>query len=166
MKDEKGVTLVTLSVTVAILMILATITIQATVGNNGLATRVQETKQNILIDAYEANEIINQTEVKEDANSGIIITQDITPPTISVFGVTANGNTAEVSVTVTDQESGIKSIKYSSDSGATWVNDYKDARAKKYTFTGLESGKTYTIMVQVEDNNGNKTEKSTTIAIK
>ena len=153
-KNEKGVTLVSLTVTVTIMMILAGITIHYTVGNNGFITKAQETKQNALIAEAEANEVIKNYKTNEDSGGGVIAKNDITAPTISQINLTGDTDKITVEVVVTDQESGIKSIKYSIDGGTTWESDYKDAKAKKYIFTGLEAND-YVINVQVEDNNGN-----------
>ena len=44
MKKEKGITLISLVITIIILLILAGVTIATLTGNNGLLTKVGETK--------------------------------------------------------------------------------------------------------------------------
>ena len=151
MKSEKGITLVSLAVTMFITIILAGVTIQYTIGENGFVTKSKEAKQNTLYSIFEANEIIENAKIENDINSGTIIKSDTTAPTITKMESTVNGTTVTINVVVSDQESGIKSIQYSKDDGTTWENDYKDIKAKKYVFSGLESGKSYNIKVKVID---------------
>lgn len=159
MKENKGITLLSLVVTITILLILVSVTIKA-VGNNGLISVVKDTQTDAENSMLEANELITNTILQEDSNKGVVESTDKTAPTITSFEVTANGTKIEANVIVTDEESGIKNIKFSKDDGTTWENDYKNEKSNKYTFENLESGKTYTIKVKVEDNNGNTMEKS------
>ena len=165
MKSENGITLVSLTVTVMIMMILAGITIKTTIGNNGFITKAEETKQNSLIAQAEANEIIKNSQTNEDIGGGVITKNDTTKPTISSVKLTGSADKITVEVVVTDQESGIKSIKYSIDGGTTWQTDYKNVKATKYMYTGLEAND-YLITVKVEDNNGNVASKSEEITLK
>ena len=43
LKENKGITLVALVVTIVVLLILSTITINMTIGENGIITKAQET---------------------------------------------------------------------------------------------------------------------------
>lgn len=53
-KDSKGITLIALVITIVILLILATITISALTGENGLITRTKEAREKVLYNtAYE-----------------------------------------------------------------------------------------------------------------
>ena len=47
MKRENGITLISLVVTIVVMMILAGITIDATIGDNGLITSAEEQKERI-----------------------------------------------------------------------------------------------------------------------
>ncbi|MFR5190657.1 MAG: prepilin-type N-terminal cleavage/methylation domain-containing protein, partial [Clostridia bacterium] len=49
MKKEKGVTLVALVITMIILIILAGISINTLVGDDGIITKAKQAKQNILL---------------------------------------------------------------------------------------------------------------------
>lgn len=47
MKRENGITLISLVVTIVVMLILAGITIDATIGDNGLITSAEEQKERI-----------------------------------------------------------------------------------------------------------------------
>ena len=80
LKNQKGITLVALVVTIIVLIILAGITISMTIGNNGIFTKAKETKRlqitgetkekigtEILaaqVEAIERNKELEQTQVK------------------------------------------------------------------------------------------------------
>ena len=64
MKKEAGITLVSLVVTIIILIILAGISINRLVGDNGIITKAQQAKENILLaqeeEAKQLNQLYNQ----------------------------------------------------------------------------------------------------------
>ena len=64
-REEKGITLVALVVTIIILLILAGVAINLTVGDNGIFTRVMEAT-----DRYKAEEIIEEMQIIK-ANTAI-----------------------------------------------------------------------------------------------
>ena len=49
MKKQKGITLVSLVITIIVLIILAGISIHALVGQSGIITRAQQAKENIIL---------------------------------------------------------------------------------------------------------------------
>lgn len=59
MKEQKGITLVALVITIIILLILAGISIATLGGNNGLFTKAKEAKNNTLDSQNAENEAIN-----------------------------------------------------------------------------------------------------------
>lgn len=65
-RGEKGITLVALVITIIVLLILATVSILALTGQNGLFTRAKEAKNNT-IDAQKAEDY-----TVNDANNGYL----------------------------------------------------------------------------------------------
>ena len=67
MKREKGITMVSLVVTIIILIILAGISINVTIGDNGLITKAKQSKQNILFageaEAIQLNQLYHELEI-------------------------------------------------------------------------------------------------------
>lgn len=58
MKRERGITLVALAITVIVLIILAGVTLSTLVGDDGIITKAQEAKQNMVNAATEENTLI------------------------------------------------------------------------------------------------------------
>ena len=84
MKKEQGITLVTLVVTIIILIILAGVSITTLLGDNGLITKAQQARENIIYAGQEEQEQLNQlfwemdqegiyTEDEEDAKKDQMI---------------------------------------------------------------------------------------------
>ena len=59
MKKEKGITLVTLVVTIIVLIILAGVSLNATLGDNGIITQAQKAKENMELARVEEEEQLN-----------------------------------------------------------------------------------------------------------
>ena len=59
MKKEKGITLVTLVVTIIVLIILAGVSLNATLGENGIITQAQKAKENMELARVEEEEQLN-----------------------------------------------------------------------------------------------------------
>ena len=60
MKDQKGITLVSLAVTIIILIILAGISINVIVGDNGIITKAQRAKENTLLAQEKEEKQLNE----------------------------------------------------------------------------------------------------------
>ena len=84
MKEEKAITLVTLAVTIVVLIILAGVSINTLVGDNGIITKAKQARENIIYAGQEEQEQLNQlfwemeqdgsyTEDEEDANKDQMI---------------------------------------------------------------------------------------------
>ena len=86
----------------------------------------------------------------EEASTTI---KDETPPTISNVELTSTENSVTVTVTASDNESGIGNYTYALTGGETASNQTSNT----YTFTGLNSSTTYTISVTVTDKANNPT---------
>ena len=75
MKNQKGITLVSLVVTIIILIILAGISINIVLGENGIITKAQKAKENIILaqdeEAKQLNMLYSQLESIKDSNGNI-----------------------------------------------------------------------------------------------
>lgn len=70
---------------------------------------------------------------------------DDSPPTVSASSAASDSSSAVVTVTATDQGSGLATEPYSFDGGATWQS------SNTYTATGMGSGESRTLQVRVRD---------------
>ena len=98
MRKERGITLVALVITVIVLIILAGITLDTLVGENGIITKAQEAKQNMENAATEENMLIQNllNELKGiETGEGEI---EIPEGTIEFGEVTWNNGQAEVTI--------------------------------------------------------------------
>ena len=140
-KDEKGVTLIALAITSIVLLILAGISLSTIYGDNGLISTAQEINKNTELAQKEAQEIINaQKEATENVDDEVIIRQDKDAPTINSFDTEIIGEDAiKLSINVTERESGIDTIQYSSDGGENYTIDPTDDQAKSYTFKNVKN---------------------------
>ena len=84
MKRENGITMITLAVTIIVLMILAGVSINTLVGDNGIITKAKQARENIMYAGQEEQEQLNQlfweleqngsyTEDEEDAKKDQMI---------------------------------------------------------------------------------------------
>lgn len=149
-KNEKGITLVALIVTVIVLMILTGITLSVTIGNSGIIKKLQEAKENEQLAEEMAQNKINA--VKSDNASSKDGVQNIvdnvsSDVTIKVSDTTSNSIT--VNAIVTDEISGISSIEYSCNRGITYEKDKTNDTATNYTFSNLDENTIYLISVKV-----------------
>ena len=72
MKNQKGITLVSLVVTIIILIILAGISISTLIGENGVIIRAQQAKENIVLAQQREEKQLNELYKKlEGSNQGI-----------------------------------------------------------------------------------------------
>lgn len=166
-KEEKGITLVALIVTIVVLLILAGISLGAVSGDNGLISIAQEIRKNTELAQKEAQEIINaQKEAAENVDDDVIIRQDKDAPTINSFDTEIIGEDAiKLSINVTERESGIDTIQYSSDGGENYIIDPTDNQAKSYTFSDVENNVKYKMKAKITDKAGNVSTAEKTIRI-
>ena len=68
MKKEKGITLVTLVITIIILIILAGVSITTLVGDNGIITKAKQARENILYAGKEEQEQLNELFLELEQN--------------------------------------------------------------------------------------------------
>ena len=166
-KEEKGVTLIALAITIIVLLILAGISLSAIYGDNGLISTAQEINKNTELAQKEAQEIINaQKEATENVDDEVIIRQDKDAPTINSFDTEIIGEDAiKLSINVTERESGIDTIQYSSDGGENYTIDPTDDQAKSYTFKNVKNNVKYNMKVKITDKAGNASTAEKTIRI-
>ena len=150
-KNEKGITLVALTITIIVMTILVGITIGTMYGKDGLITTAKEVKENQERAQDEAQEMINaQKQEIRTTEDGTKIIEDKDAPTINSFDVETEGeDTIKLNVNVTENNSGIDTIQYSSDGGKNYVTDLSDSGAKKYTFRNMNSSIKYAMKVKV-----------------
>ena len=68
MKKEKGITLVTLVITIIILIILAGVSITTLVGDNGIITKAKQARENIIYAGKEEQEQLNELFLELEQN--------------------------------------------------------------------------------------------------
>ena len=72
MKNQRGITLVSLVITIIVLIILAGISINIVLGENGIITRAQQAKENIVLaqeeEARQLNTLYSQLNYIGDSN--------------------------------------------------------------------------------------------------
>ena len=168
-KDSKGITLTALVITIVVIMILAGITLNTTVGKNGLITIMRETEQNQTLAQEEGQAKLD--ELKQDdeyTEDGVKVVADTDAPKINSVKVTdRTKNSITVKADVTETKSGIAVIRYKIGDG-DWQTDSTNSRATTYTFTGLEEATIYEITVEatdVEDHKSTATISSKTYSI-
>lgn len=156
-KNEKGITLVALAITIIVMTILVGITVGTMYGKDGLITTAKEVKENQERAQEAAQEIIDaQKQEIRTTEDGTKIVEDKDAPTINSFDIETEGDdTIKLNVNVTENNSGIDTIQYSSDGGENYVTDVADSGAKKYTFRNMNSTVKYAMKVKVTDKAGN-----------
>ena len=130
LKENSGITLVALGVTIIVLLILAGITINFVAGKEGLVTTAQGIKANIETAEAEGQAKINSLQQAEYTEDGAVIMNDEDAPTINSLEVTDITNSSfTVKVNVTETGSGLAKIEYSIDDGEHYVTP-DNSRAK------------------------------------
>ena len=159
--EEKGITLVALILTVVIMLILAAVTINVTLGEGGLIDQAQHAAEQTANAAKSEQEQLASLE-QELAN---ILAEDsqITPPEPDqippvVSNITINevtDSTIKITVTASDEQSGLAE----SNAYRYYINDEPTPReissSNTYTYTGLNASTTYNIKVEVVDKENN-----------
>lgn len=164
LKENSGITLVALVVTIIVLLILAGITINLVAGKEGLVTTAQGIKANIETAEAEGQAKINSLQQAEYTEDGAVIMNDEDAPTINSLEVTDITNSSfTVKVNVTETGSGLAKIEYSIDDGEHYVTP-DNSRAKAYTFGDVTPIlKEYKVKVKATDVNNNSSYASKTI---
>ena len=72
MKRNSGITMITLAVTIIVLMILAGVSLNSLVGDNGIITMAQKAKENILLAQTEEQKQLNELYKELEQNLGDI----------------------------------------------------------------------------------------------
>lgn len=165
--NEAGITIITLAITILIIIILASITINAVLGDNGLLKQAQDTKDLAESTTLETGDKMNkvlQEYMNVMAEDGGGITEpeeDTTPPTVIITEGEITENSIEINVTANDPESGLAS----ENAYIYYLNgaEFTRGNSSSCTFTGLTAETQYTIKVEVYNGVGIKGEDSTTI---
>ena len=168
LKCNAGITIIALAVTILIIIILAGITINAVLGDNGLLRQAQDVKDMAEGTTLETGEKMNKVlqeymNVMAEDEGGEITEpeKDTTPPTVVITTGKITSNSIEISVVANDQESGLAS----ENAYVYYLNgaEYTRGNSSNCTFTGLTADTMYTIKVEVINGVGIKGENSTTI---
>ena len=166
---EKGITLVALVITILIIIILASVTINFVFGENGLINMAELAR-----DGY-----VNDTEYEGEANANLVAymnsyiaglnggsnpnesEEDVTPPTVTLIERDVAYNSISINVTAEDLESGLAS----ENTYVYYLNGVEQVKSNSsiYTFSKLTAETSYTIKVEVYNGVGIKGEGSITI---
>ena len=164
LRNSNGITLVALVVTIVVLLILTSISINILTGDNGFITKAKEIRSNIEKAEAEGQAKINSLQQAEYTEDGAVILNDENAPTINSMEVTDITDTSfTVKVNVTETGSGLAKIEYSIDDGEHYITpNYNQARS--YTFEDLNVGfEEYKVKVKVTDINNNSSYANKTI---
>ena len=163
-RKQAGITLVALVVTIIIIVILATVTINMAFGDDGIIKRAELAKDMYTNDiAYTDQSMANATayldgilnKVEEGEGEP---EKDTTGPTITNIETIATENTITVVITAED-ESGLAEIE----TYTYYLNEKQQGKAtveNTKIYTGLQPSTEYTIKVVVKDRHGNASEKT------
>ena len=178
-KQNHGITLVALVVTIIILSILAGITVQTLLGENSIISAAQNTaekaNQVMYTQQAEINKMVAEmeewkTEWNQEADDNITgggsqgglentttgetpdDTPDITPPTVNIIVSNVTYTSITIEVQASDQ-SGLDTYKYYLDYEE---EPRKTSKDNTYTYTNLIAGETYLLTVKVKDMAGNE----------
>ena len=148
-------------VTIVVLLILTGITVNMTVGDNGLITMAKNIKENIEKAEDEGQKQVDAVKNSEYLEDGAVAKNDSVAPTINSIDVIKLSDTSfRVKVNATEVGSGIAKVEYSIDGGKSYVtpNYVKDT---SYVFSNLEGNfEKYNIKVRVTDASGNTSDSS------
>lgn len=167
-ESEKGVTLISLVVTIVVILILAGITVNYTIGDNGIVKIAKQIENDVTQAEIEGQEKIDKVKSEEEyIEDGVTNLPDEKDPSINSFEITnITKNSFTIKVNVTETGSGLAKIEYSKNDGVNYETDLKDNTSKSYTFKDLEPNKDYIVKVKVTDKEGNFSEKSQEIKTK
>lgn len=168
-KNSKGITLVSLTVTIIVILILTGITTNVLLGKNGVVTIMREAEANQTLAQEQGQAKLEELKGEEKyTKDGVKYIADEDAPTINEFKQTDKTQySITVKVDVTENKSGIATIKYKIGEGE-WQADVTNPVATTYTFTGLEEATIYEVSVEVtdeEDHKATATIKASTYSI-
>ena len=156
-RDDSGITLIALIVTIMVLIILAGITLKITLGENGLISKGREARN-------KAQEMRDNTENSRDSLYGVITgnkSENDTPSEVEVnLNVTKTSDTSiSATANATDTNSNIVSytfyIRKLTENDSSYVMIKKsDKLANTVECTGLEENMSYTVKVIAVDEKG------------
>jgi len=155
---SKGITLVALIITIIIMLILAGITLNLTLGNGGLFSRAKN-----VTEKWKEAEIKEKEDLRKITNEMKINKEkiDILPPKMFIPIISTTDNSITIEAFTTDCEetdesssSGIGGYSFSKDNGLNWTEYQENG---KYIFNELIPGETYIIKVRVRDKSANET---------
>ena len=166
-KSQKGITLVALVITIIIIIILATVSISAVFGDNGLIEKAEEAKDmtanSVIAEQEEMNELLTEYTNIMEGDSDIPLPEDTTPPTVEIEINEITKSSIAITINAVDTGSGLAAT----DTYKYYLDDEENAREtsriNSYTYTGLKSGTSYTIKVEVYDKAGNKATKTMSV---
>ena len=165
-RKEAGITLVALVITIVIIVILASVTIAGTFGENGIirqaelardlatnSTIKENEDMNSLMDEY-TNIMSGDGEVPEPP-------KDETPPTVEIVVGEVTETSIAITVNATDDSGEIAKYVYHING-----KEPQESTTNTYKFTGLTAETEYTIKVEAFDKANNKGEKTISASTK
>ena len=164
-KRERGITLVALVVTIVIIVILASVTLVATFGKNGIIKKAELARDLASNSVAKENEDMNRlmyeyTNIMLGGGEVPESPKDETPPTVSIEVGEITETSIAVTVNAEDKESGLAE----KDTYKYYINGEAEPREtstnNSYAFTGLTAETEYTIKVEAFDKAGNRGENS------
>ena len=161
-RETQGITLVPLVITVIIIIILATVTINMAFGDNGLITQAQLAKDmtanSVVAEQEEMNSVLSEYLNVMVEDSEITPPEpETTPPTITNIS-TSNITSSSISITVTATPGTAEIVSYTY---SITGQEPATVAVASHTFTGLTAGTTYNIQVTVTDSAGKTATQST-----
>ena len=149
MKKTKGITLIALIVTIVIMLILAGVTINMLLGEDGIISTAQEAQNTwegaILNEQQEIQNLANELNSIINENGG---TGNLTPEIRKVVATVVSST--EISVKVTTEKSEGLNIRYSIKKPAEANFTEKTTQTEKtYTFSGLGDKQSYVIKIEL-----------------
>ena len=161
-EKNSGITLVSLVITIIIIIILSTVTINMAFGDNGLITQAKLAKDmtanSVVTEQEEMNSVMGEylNVMAEDSEITPPV-PETTPPTITNIS-TSNITSSSISVTVTATPGTAEIVSYTY---SITGQEPATVSVASYTFTGLTAGVAYDIQVTVTDKAGKTATQST-----
>ena len=168
-ENNRGITLVALVVTIVVLLILAGVSINLVIGQNGIITKAQEAKEKYeqvaINEEIERNKLYN--EIVEYLDDNTSTEEDVEPLAVNVKNTGRGESTATVTVEVTNEkpEGSDVTVSYYIKLSSDTDDNYQQKHTGKdlsYTFTDLSYSSSYTIKIEVTDASGRTATTTTT----